>query len=204
MFWIISFVFNAMAWSLDCGQASVMSKIVCAACVVLGLVSAQAATLEQMSTDDMIARSTAIVRGRVVSSSARLHGPLIYTHYVVQVSERLKGPEAAQLDVVLPGGAAGGLRQTFPGTPALTEGGEYLLFLWTGPSGLTQVIGLSQGVFTVSQNAGGDLTASRPASAEAMLDSKTGRVIADQPVRLRLRDLRSRVAVLCQGKGSSQ
>ncbi len=175
-----------------------------AACVVLGLVSAQAATLEYMSTDDMIARSTAIVRGRVLSSSAKLHGPLIYTHYIVQVSERFKGPEAAQVDVVMPGGAAGGLRQTFPGTPALAGGGEYLLFLWTGASGLTHVIGLSQGVFTMGQDAGGELTASRPASAEAMLDSKTGRVIADQPVRLRLRDLRSRVSALSPRKGSSQ
>jgi hypothetical protein len=193
-----------MTWSLDCGPPSVTFRIVRAACVVLGLVCAQAATLEHMSTDDMIARSTAIVRGRVVSSSARLHGPLIYTHYIFQVSERLKGPEAAQLDVVLPGGAAGGLRQTFPGTPALTEGGEYLLFLWSGPSGLTHVIGLSQGVFTVSQNAGGELTVCRPASTEVMLDSRSGRVIADQPVRLRLRDLRSRVAVLSQGEGSGR
>ena len=39
----------------------------------------------------MIAKSTAIVRGKVVSSWAGFSGPVIYTHYTMQVSEQLKG-----------------------------------------------------------------------------------------------------------------
>ncbi len=107
-----------------------------------------------------------------------------------------------RLDVVIPGGALQGLRQTFSGAPALTMGGEYLLFLWTGPSGLTHVIGLSQGVFTLAREANGELTASRHASSEAMLDPKTGRMVADQPVRLRLAELKSRVARMQQKAGA--
>jgi hypothetical protein len=84
------------------------------------------------------------------------------------------------------------------------EGSDYLLFLWTGDSGLTHVIGLSQGVFSLASEAGGEVMASRPASAEAMLDPKTGRLIADQPVRLLLRDLRSRIAASSPGKGDSR
>jgi hypothetical protein len=170
----------------------------------LAALTAQAATLEYLSTDDMIARSTAIVRGRVTGSAARLHGPLVYTHYTIQVSERLKGDEAARLDVVVPGGAVGALRQTFPGVPVLVEGKDYLLFLWTGESGLTHVIGLSQGVLTVAKEASGEVMASRPASAEAMLDPKTGRLIADQPVRLLLRDLRARIAAPARRKGDTR
>ena len=197
-------VFNRMTWNVNCLEANVMVRLARAAGLLVWLLAAQAATLEYMSTDDMVARSTAIVRGRVTGSSARAHGPLVYTHYLIQVSERLKGAEAAQLDVVLPGGAVGGLRQTFPGAPALVEGSDYLLFLWTGDSGLTHVIGLSQGVFSLASEAGGELMASRPASAEAMLDPKTGRLIADQPVRLLLRDLRSRIAASSPRKGDGR
>jgi hypothetical protein len=197
-------VFNGMSWNGSCKRASAMFNFARAAGLLLGVLAcaAQAATLEYLATDDMIARSTAIVRGRVAGSSARLHGPLVYTHYAIQVSERLKGPEAAQLDVVVPGGTAGELRQAFPGAPALVEGREYLLFLWTSQTGLTHVIGLSQGLFTVSRGAAGDLVASRPASAEPMLDARSGRLISDQPVRLALRELRARIAASSARRGS--
>jgi hypothetical protein len=161
--------------------------------MIVWALAAQAATLEYLSLDDMTERSTAIVRGRVLSSSASVHGPLIYTHFTVQVLERWKGTDTAELDVVVPGGTFQGLRQTFPGTPKLAEGSEYILFLWTGASGLTQVIGLSQGVFTLGADDAGGLVATRTASDSTMLDSKTGRVVADQPMRLKLSDLRSRV-----------
>ena len=44
------------------------------------------ATLERLSLDDMIARSTTIVRGKVTASWAAFTGSVIYTHYQVQVS----------------------------------------------------------------------------------------------------------------------
>jgi len=181
-----------------------MVRVLRVSCLAAVAVASQAAILEYLSTDDMIERSTAIVRARVLSTSAAQHGPLIYTHYAIQVVERFKGAEATRADVVIPGGAFQGLRQTFSGAPALAEGGEYLLFLWTGPSGLTHVIGLSQGVFTLTRETSGEVTASRHASGEAMLDAKTGRTVADQPVRLRLTELRSRVAAQGRARGGAQ
>ena len=198
----MSIVFNGMTWNFACKTKVVMVRMVRSVALLFGLVAAQAATLEYLSIDDMISRSTAIVRGRVTGSNARLHGPLVYTHYTIQVSEWLKGAEAAQLDVVVPGGTASGLRQSFPGAQALAAGGDYLLFLWTGKSGLTHIIGLSQGVLTVTKDNAGELTACRPASAEPMLDAASGRLIADQPVRLPLGDLRARVAALSLGRGN--
>jgi hypothetical protein len=174
------------------------------ACLTAWAVVAQTATLEYLSLDDMTAKSTAIVRGRVLSSSASFQGPLIYTHFTVQVLERWKGPDAAQLDVVVPGGAAQGLRQTFSGTPRLAEGSEYILFLWTGTSGLTHVIGLSQGIFTLENDAKSELMATRAASTEAVLDPKTGGVVTGQPVRLRLGDLRSRVRAVSERGGRTR
>ena len=164
--------------------------------------AAQAASLQYLSLDEMTEKSTAIMRGRILGSNASFDGPLIYTHFTVQVLDCWKGPEAKQIDIVTPGGTAQGVRQTFSGTPALAEGGEYLLFLWTGPSGRTHLIGLSQGVFAVAKDEQGELVATRAVSTDAMLDTKTGRVVTDQAFRLRLGDLRSRVAAAA-GRGGS-
>ena len=97
--------------------------------------------------------STAIVRARVTGTYAAAQGTAeIYTHYQLQVAERWKGAEAATLDIVVPGGTANGLRQSFSGTPKLIIGREYVLFLWTGPSGRTHITGLSQGVFDLKSD----------------------------------------------------
>jgi len=152
-----------------------------------------ATTLERLSLEEMAAKSTAIVRGRVASCWAAARGPLIYTHYAIQVSERWKGPQAGQLVVVVPGGTVGGLRQSFSGTPKLEEGGEYVLFLWTGSNGLTHILGFTQGVFDLKRDSSGALMAARAASSETMLDAATGRSVRDEPLRLKLEDLSRRI-----------
>ena len=153
-----------------------------------------ATTLERLSLDEMAAKSTAIVRGRVVSSRPEFRGPVIYTHFTIQVLERWKGAEAARVEVAVPGGAALGQQQTFAGAPELAPGGEYVLFLWTGKSGMTHLIGLSQGVFSLKSDGKGGMVAARSASSEAMLDTRTGRIVNDVSVRVGLGELRSRVA----------
>ena len=154
---------------------------------------ARGATLVQLGLDEMIEKSTAIVRGQVSGSYAATHGSIIYTHYRVQVVERWKGPATAELDIVVPGGSAGGLRMTFPDSPKLTEGGEYVLFLWKGSSGLTNIIGWSQGIFDLKRDREGGTLAARPASRDTMLDA-AGRLVKDEPVLMRLQDLRERIS----------
>jgi hypothetical protein len=155
----------------------------------------QCATLERLSLDDMIAKSTAIVRATVGESYGAAAGPLIYTHYRLNVSETLKGAVPAAVDVAVPGGAAGHFRQTFAGSPAFKTGSEYVFFLWTGKSGLTQVIGLTQGLFALSNGSAADPVATRPAAAELMLDRTTGRPVKDQTLVMRLSDLRRQIAI---------
>lgn len=151
-----------------------------------------AATLRQLSMDQMTQSATAIVRARVTGSSASLTGTTIYTHYQLQVSEVWKGKSST--DVVVPGGVAGGYRQSFPGVPALQTGLEYVLFLWTSPTtGLTHLVGLSQGVFGVSPQSDGTLQASRPLIGEGMHDA-TGRLVNDRAVQMRLSDMKNQVS----------
>jgi len=120
-----------------------------------GLATLNAATLERMSVDEMAQQSTAVVRGRVGDAQTTRIGALVYTLYGFEIEEQWKGSPSPGLEVAVLGGTYQGLTYTFAGTPELKYGDEYILFLWTGPSGRTQIVGLSQGVFRVVRHPGG-------------------------------------------------
>lgn len=162
--------------------------------LAFGLNLAHSATLERLSLDEMISKSTAIVRGRVTGSSAAMRGAIIYTSYSIQVAEQLKGAAQSFVTVAVPGGVANNRRQTFAGAPELKAGDDFVFFLWTGKSGTTQIIGLTQGLFRLSATTTGDAVATRPASAELMLDRATGEPVRDQAVVMNLSDLRAHIA----------
>jgi hypothetical protein len=159
----------------------------------------QCATLERLSLDDMIAKSTAIVRGKVTGTTAAFSGPVIYTHYTIQVSEQFKGAKQSSVDVVIPGGTANGLRQSFSGAPVLNPGDEYVFFLYTGKAGLTTVTGLTQGLFSLPAGGSADPTVTRAATRELMLDPANGHPVKDQTLSLRLSDLRQRISAGVRG-----
>jgi hypothetical protein len=156
-----------------------------------------ATTLEKLSVDEMVQKSTAIVRGRSIGSATTRRGSVIYTVYRLQVSEVLKGSlSTGATEVYVPGGVYAGLRQSFAGSPALAAGADYVIFLWTSPSGITQVIGLGQGVFEVKLSAAGESVLSR-GPLDADLVDATGRSVADQGLKLTLGRLQQRVRALC-------
>jgi hypothetical protein len=78
------------------------------------------------------------------------------------------------------------------GAPSLHVGKEYVMFLWTSRSGLTQLIGLSQGLFDVRRSATGDAAAMRAAAGELMLDA-SGHAVKDEAVSMKLSDLKAQV-----------
>ena len=78
------------------------------------------------------------------------------------------------------------------GAPALTSGQEYILFLWTSRSGLTQIIGLSQGAFNLTP-VSGDAMVTRFASTERVVD-QAGNDATASNFQMRLGDMRSQVA----------
>jgi len=155
--------------------------------------------------DDLIGKSTAIVRGTVVDSWAALTGSVIYTHYKVQVSESFKGPRQSSVELVVAGGVVNNLSQSFSGSPKLNKGDEFVFFLWTSRGGLTQIMGLTQGLFAVGPSAPADPMATRAASRELMLDPKTAQPVKDAMLAMRLSDLRSLIAnTLNASQGVSQ
>jgi len=161
--------------------------------LLVALAPLHAATLERLSLEELIQKSTEIVRGRMASSRTALRGPVIYTFVQVQVLDRWKGPAADRVEVAIPGGIYGRLQQSFSGAPGLEPGVDYVLFLWTGRNGITQLIGLSQGVFQVRRRADGVLLVERAASGELMLDGRTGLPVQDTPISMPLEELRKQV-----------
>src|SRR5579883_2487686 len=152
---------------------------------VAAVALAQATTLQRLSTDDMIRQSTAIVRATVTGSYTAQRGSDLYTYYQFTVTETLKAGPAAITTVAVPGGMLNGLRQFAAGAPALNKGQDYVIFLWTGKSGMTQVIGLSQGLFSVMTNDSGDTILVRGPIDSLMLD-RAGRVVGDQGISMKL------------------
>ncbi len=156
------------------------------------LATANATTLLKMSMNDLILQSTAIVRARITGSRTASTGKDIYTYYQLQVSETLKKGAAVPAEFAVPGGVYGNLRQIGIGSPEFTQGQEYVLFLWTSRSGMTQVIGLSQGSFRLSQDPSGVTVLNRPAIADQMLD-KAGKQVTDSAITMKWTDLRDMI-----------
>ena len=160
-------------------------------------------TLKQLTLNEIAQKSTSIVRGKAYPGYIAARGSVLYTHYTVQVSEVWKGTPQSTVDVAVPGGSLKSITQTYSGAPLLTKGQDYVLFLWTGGSGLTQVIGLSQGLFTIMTNPSGTQIVGRAAATEQMLGAK-GTSIEDTNFALPLTDFRANVEQALAGKGGSQ
>ena len=165
------------------------------ACLVSGwLAPVWCATLERLSMDDMIAKSTAIVRGTVSNSWTTFTGRDIFTHYSVQVAERFKGATQASVEITVQGGTYGAYHQTPSGVPVLNKGDQYVFFLWTSPSGVTWITGMTQGLFVMDGGQAADPVATRAATRELMLDPSTARPVKDSAISFKLSDLRSRIS----------
>jgi hypothetical protein len=150
------------------------------------------ATLEQMPLDDIIRESTAIVRGRAGDGRSVRSGALIFTVTRFEIAEQWKGHPVGEIDIWLPGGRVGSLSQTFGGVPQLSPGQDFVAFLWTGPSGHTQIIGLSQGLFSIEKRGSGEV-AIRKASADLMLEPNSFRPVQAAAIEMPIGDLRAQV-----------
>ncbi len=152
-----------------------------------------ATTLQILSLDSMIAKSSTIVRARPAPVSSFQRGGMIYTSYRLNVSATLKGNPVSTLQVAVPGGDYQGMHQAVAGSPGLQTGAEYVVFVWTAPSGANYIMGLSQGLFEVHTNASGAVVLTRgPASAKVIDAAGSG--VNDNGMTLLLTDLQAKIA----------
>ena len=155
--------------------------------------TANATTLQQLTVEEMAQKSTAIVRAKLTGSNGIRYGTDVFTVYQFETLETVKRSNGTQpTEVGVPGGIAGGIRQVVAGAPVLRAGQEYILFLWTGRSGLAQVIGMSQGLFGVECTTAGDSIATRGMAGERMLDG-AGHLARDEAFSMPWPELRAKV-----------
>ncbi len=171
--------------------------------------SGVAATLEILSLERLTLESTAILRARVSEPRVEMRGPVIYTLYSLAPVDQLKAASPGTVTVAIPGGRIGDAEQHFSGAPRLEPSREYLFFLWTGPSGLTQLTGFSQGLFELLPDAFGELQAVRLADPElrpAAPGPPAGPVAsAPSAVRQPYSQLRSRIlAILTEAQSAAR
>jgi hypothetical protein len=183
-----------------------MRRLILLAVTATCMTSLPGSTLQRLSLNDMIQKSTVIVRGTIQpGTSAALRGPMIYTHYQLSVTTAFKGtpvpPPGQFIDVAVPGGSLNGMQQPVAGAPTLAAGQDYVFFLWTSKSGLTQVIGLSQGLFNVTTNSQGQAIVSRGAASATMLDS-SGQAVTDSNLQMPLAQLIGKIQSVLAGGGS--
>ena len=179
-----------------------MIRISVLAWALAALTPAHATTLTKASLDSLIQKSTNIVRGKVAGSSTGARGSLVYTYYKIQVLEQLKGSATGEVQIQVPGGTFGAMRQSIAGAPQLADGSEYVFFLWTGPSGARHLLGLSQGILDVVKNAAGAVMVVRQASDAVVVDSETGQTGSADTIRMKLSEFGSRVSRVMLGASS--
>lgn len=187
-------LFNNLQWAMDCKTSKVrtMKTLLSFGLFLAIAVPVQPATLLSLSLDDMIQRSMAIVQGTVLQSYTATNGSVMYTHYRINVSETWKGPVQNQIDVAVPGGYLNGIREAYSGAPSLMSGHQYVMYLWTSKTGLTVILGLSQGLFDLSSDGQGRILATRRASTERMLNT-LGKEMTDSNFKMPVGDMRIRV-----------
>ncbi len=179
-----------------------MRKLIILALAAACLSSLPASTLQRLSLTDMIQKSTMIVRGTVQPGTLPiLRGAIIYTHYQLSVTTAYKGTPGPVVDVAVPGGVLNGMQQPVAGAPTFAPGQDYVFFLWTSKAGLTQVIGLSQGLFNVTTNAQGQFIVSRGAASEPMVNS-SGQSVADSNLQMPLAQLAAKIQAVLTGGGA--
>jgi hypothetical protein len=188
------FNFNCMKRARLCiGMLLVMRALATFAWSACLWQSVSATTLQKLTLDELAAKSTAIIRARVISSRGSRRGTDVFTLYELETVEMVKGQYGrVPGQVAVPGGIAEGIRQVVAGAPVLKINQEYVLFLWTGHSGLTQLTGLSQGMFMVTRGPSGDVIASRAMASERMLDG-SGHPARSEPVAMPWSELKAKL-----------
>ncbi len=115
-----------------------------------------ATTVEELSFDEVVARSAAIVHGKVVGSRTSWDPErvAIWTHYDIQVRAALKGGPGSILTISEPGGEVDGKHMQIAGAPRYQIGEEVVVFAAETPIGYLRTCGWGQGKFQVLPAAG--------------------------------------------------
>jgi hypothetical protein len=102
---------------------------------------------------ELVGASDTIAHVRVIDLRAAVLAGRTDTVVTAAVSSYVKGGPGEHVTFLIPGGEIGRYRTVVVGAPVLQNGDEIVVFLRRGASGLSTVVGFSQGVLHVSRQA---------------------------------------------------
>lgn len=127
---------------------------------------AGATTFEPISVQQLTDRSELVVRGHVVATEVRGHGPGglpgIHTEITVAVDEALKGAPGREVHFFVQGGRLGGRLRVVHGQARIAMGEHVIMFLFRNEHGVLWPTGMGRGKWLVRDTPGGPVV--RPAS----------------------------------------
>ena len=147
-------------------------------------IPAWATTMKELTLEQIVEHSQAIVHGEVQDSTCRWNdgNSLIVTDTRIQVATMIKGTQEAVITVTQPGGTVGNIRMEVPGAHAYLPGSEVVLCL-SKLNGELQVVGLDQGRFDVEEDPRTESKwiRSRHSALRIKMQEKAGRSASDEP-----------------------
>ncbi|MXY83075.1 MAG: hypothetical protein F4Y91_13695 [Gemmatimonadetes bacterium] len=123
-------------------------------CLVWLTTPLAATTVQRFALAALTANAERIVVGVCRQAQPQWVRGQIYTRYVFSVSQVIKGPAIAQLELHLPGGHLQGAVTRIIGMPVFAPGDEAVLFLTAANAlGHAWPVGLAQGRFAIKRRA---------------------------------------------------
>ena len=123
-------------------------------CLVWLTTPLTATTVQRFDLAALTTNAERIVVGVCRQSQPQWVRGQIYTRYVFSISQAIKGPAIAQLELHLPGGHLQGTVTRIIGMPVFAPGDEAVLFLTAANAlGHSWPVGLAQGHFAIKRNA---------------------------------------------------
>ena len=123
-------------------------------CLVWLTTPLAATTVQRFDLAALTANAERIVVGVCRQAQPQWVRGQIYTRYVFSVSQTIKGPAIAQLELHLPGGHLQDAVTRIVGMPVFSPGDEAVLFLTAASAlGHSWPVGLAQGRFAIKRSA---------------------------------------------------
>ena len=130
-----------------------MTRVAVAALLIAAwFVPLDALTLSPMTFEQLVAEATAVVFARVADVRGRWTADRSGIESIVTLDalRYLKGDLGNDVELRVPGGATGGMRQVLPGAPVLRAGDLVVAFLGSRGPAMPTLVGLTQGLFRVA------------------------------------------------------
>lgn len=163
----------------------------CVTLIALTAAPALATTVLRFSLEELVERSEVIVHGTCTDVRGRETPDGVVTDVTLRVTTALKGAPGEALAFTTYGGATAARGTFIAGSPQFEKGEELIIFL-DRPNrvGYRLAIGMSQGKYTIHEDATGRKLATRNLAGLVFVDPRTGEVEEAGPEQgVRLDDL---------------